>query len=161
MISVHGYLGCAVSFGDDDCLTAAKKLNRVDYDTMIGTGLSGSLVVPVLAKFLSKQWAIIRKDGEGQHMPEAFVGDIGERWLFVDDFVSTGATLRRVHRTVGKICQQKHHTTTFVGRYDYDTTSYNRQRFYPAEACCCILGLCKPKIDGSVPADQDCHWEWT
>lgn len=158
MISVRGYLGTAINFTDDDCLTAAKKLNHVDYDTMIGTGLSGALVIPVLAKFLSKQWAIIRKDGEGQHMFESFVGDIGERWLFVDDLIATGATLRRVYREVREICQQENHTTTFVGLYEYECM-YRYPRFVPAKANCCNLGLCEPEADGSASANQDCHWE--
>src|SRR5258708_3313379 len=74
-------------------------LEGVDYDTMIGTGLSGSLVIPVLAGALDKHFAIVRKE-PSQHDSSRIVGKIGHRWIFVDDFVSSGETRNKVKGAV-------------------------------------------------------------
>lgn len=66
------------------------------YDTMIGTGLSGALVVPVMAKYFDKNWAIVRKPSDSNHAEYNIEGSIGPSWIFVDDFISSGATLVRV-----------------------------------------------------------------
>lgn len=68
---------------------------HLKFDTLIGTGLSGTLVVPHIARALGLKWAIVRKD-DGAHSSNPFEGELGQRWLFVDDFVSSGATLQRV-----------------------------------------------------------------
>lgn len=39
---------------------------------------------------------VIRKPGEGSHNGDAPVGTMGERWVFFDDFVDTGASFNRV-----------------------------------------------------------------
>src|SRR5688572_6935768 len=74
----------------------------VNFDTMVGTGLSGTLVVPHLARTFGTYWAIIRKD-EQNHDYGKVVGEIGQRWLFVDDFVSMGHTLRRVRNAIDEL----------------------------------------------------------
>jgi orotate phosphoribosyltransferase len=74
---------------------ARRVLQDVDYDTMIGTGLSGALVVPYLARKLGKSWAIARKDTDNSHASWPIEGAVGERWIFVDDFISSGASQHR------------------------------------------------------------------
>src|SRR5438270_666376 len=76
---------------------AREILKEVDFDTMIGTGLSGSLVIPVLAEGLGKYWAIARKDNDGSHSYHKVEGLIGDRWIFVDDLIATGKTRKRVY----------------------------------------------------------------
>jgi hypothetical protein len=91
--------------GEDIIVEQARRVMKgIDYDTMIGTGLSGSLVIPTLARALGKKWAIIRKPGDGSHgNPVGFEGEIGRRWIFVDDFVASGATRQRVRDAVDRI----------------------------------------------------------
>lgn len=79
---------------------AREHLGGVDFDTMVGTGLSGALVIPVLAHALGKHWLIVRKDNDGSHSSVPVEGALGERWVFVDDFIATGATARRVRSKV-------------------------------------------------------------
>lgn len=86
--------------------TAAMHLKNIDYDTLIGTGLSGSLVIPTLAYWLDKHYAIIRKPGDGSHAYKGFEGHIGKRWIFVDDFIATSGTLRRVINDMNNITAQ-------------------------------------------------------
>lgn len=77
------------------------RLGDLEYDTIIGTGLSGALVVPTLARELDKHWAIVRKE-DGSHSSNMVEGTVGRRWLFVDDFVDSGATMRRVISTINE-----------------------------------------------------------
>src|SRR6266498_3813511 len=83
-------------------LRAARELRGVDFDTMVGTGLSGTLVVPILARAMGKKFLIVRKgDDVHNHSPyRRVVGTLGAKWLFVDDFVATGKTLRHVKDTI-------------------------------------------------------------
>src|SRR4051812_16554608 len=96
-LSLHGgYLGEA--FSDPSVLIEeAKRTIKGKYDTLVGTGLSGSLVIPLLARGLDCDWLIVRKENDGSHSTKPAEGRLGRRWLFVDDFIASGATLRRVH----------------------------------------------------------------
>lgn len=73
----------------------ANSLKDVEHDTLVGTGLSGTIVVPMLAWVTSKQFAIVRK-GEPNHSYIDVEGKIGHKWVFVDDLISMGTTVRRV-----------------------------------------------------------------
>ena len=98
---------------------ASEKLKNVNYDSMVGTGLSGSLVIPVMAPYFKKDWAIIRKSTENSHSQSLFEGIIGKRWIFVDDGVSTGLTLLRVVQTVKQLSEQYGEKNEFIGAYMY------------------------------------------
>lgn len=77
-----------------------------EFDTIVGTGLSGSLVLPSLARAFTRHFGrkisylLVRKDNDGSHSFRELEGSIGTRWLFVDDLVETGSTLRRCIRKV-------------------------------------------------------------
>lgn len=103
-----------------DLIDSAKaQLSGIKYDTMIGTGLSGSLVIPTLANALGVNWAIIRKDSESSHAGDVFEGTIGDNWIFVDDFMSTGTTFLTVARKVQDISRRWQEPTTLGGAYLY------------------------------------------
>jgi len=105
-----------------------------EFDTMIGTGLSGSLIIPVLAREFGSDfnWAIIRKDPGSSHASTELEGYIGKRWIFVDDLIDSGATLKRVKQVVADRCKANSywdgHKTEYVGTYLYHT-----RRWYPAD----------------------------
>ena len=88
-------------------------LANVDFDTMVGTGLSGALIVPRLADALDVNWLIIRKPNDSTHASDEAVGWLGKRWLFVDDFMESGATFHRVHKTVKTLADRSR--TEYVG----------------------------------------------
>lgn len=97
-----------------------KAARRRDFDTIVGTGLSGSLVVPALARKLGKHWAVVRKPGVSSHSGERVCeGTLGERWLFVDDFVSSGATLERVKAAIRNWARSCGHATQYVDTWEY------------------------------------------
>lgn len=139
--TVAGYLKAA--FVNDNEFAryvayAEIQLKSVDYDTMIGMGLSGALVVPRLARALGKKWAIVRKE-DGAHSKNKIEGEIGNKWIFVDDQVDSGRTRRiaqervesHVERQNSKIVADNYwlrrqgrsenpeFSTTFVGTYTY------------------------------------------
>lgn len=92
------------AFGNMDMLIAAMRTDiPVEYDTLIGTGLSGTLVVPTMARALDVRWAIVRKEDEQSHASTGIEGEIGTRWLFVDDFIASGNTYRRVRAAVTRV----------------------------------------------------------
>lgn len=122
------------AFGEPEALIlqARKELAEIDYDSMVGTGLSGALIIPILARALNKPFAIIRKANESCHAYKTFEGTIGDRWLFVDDFICSGRTLETVSAAVRLATMQPvyddegTHTgfdcpSKFVGAYCYDT----------------------------------------
>lgn len=104
--------------------TAKERLKDVDFDTLVGTGFSGSIVIPSLALAMGKKFVLIRRDNDNSHHGKGRpVGQLGERWIFVDDFVSSGATRQRVLTKVADWSREYDCTTEFVGQYTYQ--SYN------------------------------------
>ena len=113
--------------------TARKALKDVDFDTIVGTGFSGGIVIPALAMSMDKKFVLIRKeDDDSHHGGGKLVGQLGERWIFVDDFVSSGRTRTRVVAKIAEAVADEVRpiTTTFVGQYLYQ----NLTGFEPFEA---------------------------
>jgi len=93
--------------------------------SLIGTGLSGTLAVPHLARHLGSLWGIVRKE-ISPHDSRLFVGAVEDRWIFVDDFVSSGATQRRVMDVISGLRTDdgQRYDTTYVGRFCYEVWDY-------------------------------------
>jgi hypoxanthine phosphoribosyltransferase len=126
---IHSYY-MREAFGDMSKLArrARLRLEGVKFDTMIGTGLSGALVIPRLAAEFDAHWFIVRKEKDGSHSSYVGEGSIGKRWLFVDDLIDSGETLKRVQLAVKEACSSKYGVdyanyapfdTEYVGAYLY------------------------------------------
>jgi hypothetical protein len=87
-----------------------------DYDTIVGTGLSGSIAAGILAVHTGKMYAVVRKEGAITHSRKRIEGMVGRRWLFVDDFIDSGRTLNRVTDAMKYDVPD----TTFIGSWLYD-----------------------------------------
>ena len=79
--------------------------NHVDtskFDLMVGTGASGSSIVPILAYIFKKRFAIVRKPSDSSHEGRVVAGNIEDkdRWIFIDDFIESGRTLQRVKSSI-------------------------------------------------------------
>ncbi len=99
---------------------ASQTLDPLEFDSMVGTGLSGAMVIPLLAYVFDKPFAIIRKETDvDNHSCEKFEGVIQGRWLFVDDFIASGHTLRTVTAAVRDIVGERNKLITCVGAYQY------------------------------------------
>lgn len=100
--------------------TAQKKLADVDFDTLVGTGFSGGIVIPSLALAMGKKFVLIRKETDDSHHGGGLlVGQLGERWIFVDDFISSGHTRKRVMKKIADAARLDHVRTEMVGQYMY------------------------------------------
>jgi hypothetical protein len=91
---------------------AGRHLCGVDFDTLVGTGMSGALIIPKLAEAFRCYWAIVRKPGDGSHSCRTVEGSIGRRWVFVDDLIDSGKTYRRV---VEAIAEEVDHHNRYSG----------------------------------------------
>lgn len=126
-IGDHGYFPMA--FQPDKLIECAEKnLKGIEFDTFVGTGLSGGLVVPLMAWHFKKFAYIIRKQGERAHSTN-HQGTLGENWIFVDDKICSGDTRQRVFNaielTVSKYKPMRpDFSTTYLGTYLYQEGRY-------------------------------------
>lgn len=90
------------------------------FDTLVGTGLSGTLLLERLATHLKCNWLAIRKKNDNSHSSCIAEGHLGERWIFFDDFIGSGTTLKYVHKTVDSLCALHDFHSEFVGAYLYN-----------------------------------------
>jgi hypothetical protein len=95
------------------------KVRHVDFDTLVGTGLSGALAAQLLAQSVSCHFAVVRKSGESTHSNNTVEGVIGKRWLFVDDLVASGETRSRVKTAMQSFCEIHGFESVYVGDYLY------------------------------------------
>ena len=132
-----GYLDLAFQDPNEVIRLAKRKLGRArvldEFDTLVGTGFSGGLIVPMLANELDKNFVLIRKPRDNSHHSGQMVGVLGERWLFVDDFTSSGTTLKRVQRIVKANATRQYHETEFIGAYFYRGMFGGEPNFVPAK----------------------------
>lgn len=109
---------------------AKKDLADVEFDTLVGTGFSGGVVIPSLALAMGKQFVLIRKDTDDSHHGKGrLLGSLGKRWIFVDDFVSSGRTRKRVIEKVNDAARDSEMEVEFIGQYMYINYSENGPQF--------------------------------
>lgn len=86
---------------------ARKKLrdSKMKFDTIAVQGHSGMLIGPALAMALNKKLMIIRKPNESSHSSYNIEGwGQNQKILLVDDFISSGATMRRMIKSINDNC---------------------------------------------------------
>lgn len=94
-------------------------MKGIRYDTMVGTGISGALVVPAVGRAMRKRWALIRKHGVSSHAEDVhYEGVIGDAFIIVDDWVSTGATVGNILGSLMEACGSRR--PVFMGVWQYN-----------------------------------------
>jgi hypothetical protein len=97
---------------------AERHLRGIQFNSIVGTGLSGALAVPLLARHFGVSFAIVRKpEDRGRHSDSGIEGIVGSRWLMADDRIATGATCSRVRDQVSQLSLPDGATPQFVGLY--------------------------------------------
>lgn len=121
-------------------------LEGVEYDTMVGTGLSGAVIAPMLAREFGKRCMIVRKENDESHSSLPVEGVLGKRWLFVDDFVSSGTTCARVIKAIRKLTNAYKFESEYVGAYLYHRGEF-RPGFAPSGFGLPDMQPPEPKVD--------------
>lgn len=98
---------------------ALEALSNVHFDTIVGTGLSGTLPLQMIAEQFNVNMLAVRKDRSSCHSDGLLEGTLGNRWVLVDDFVSSGATVVRAMKAIDDIKVK----TKFVGAFLYENYS--------------------------------------
>lgn len=98
---------------------AAQKVLK--FDTLVVTGVSGTVMGGVVAHALGVDLLVVRKeDDNSTHSWNRMEGSLGSRWAFLDDLVDSGATRRRVVAKVREFAEQREVETRFVGSLLYE-----------------------------------------
>lgn len=115
--------------------TAKKRLADVEFDTLVGTGFSGGVVIPALALAMGKKFVLIRKETDDSHHGKGrLLGMLGARWVFVDDFVSSGSTRKKVIEKIAQATKDSSAVTTMAGQYMYVNYSEDGPQFEPYQS---------------------------
>lgn len=89
------------------------------FDTIVCIGTSGLLVAPIVAYELGVNLIVIRKESDeyNSHAQDNIEGVVGTRLLFIDDFISTGNTLKYVIEKLKEYIKNSDNNTNrkFVG----------------------------------------------
>lgn len=110
----------------------------LEFDTIVGRGMSGALIVPEIARVLKCGWLIIRKPGDKSHSTKIGEGNLGKRWIFMDDLIESGETFNQCAQGIDKIVRA--HNLGSSPNYQFKTefagiVLYNGMRtFTPKQA---------------------------
>ena len=118
MIDRSGYLEGAIVSPERYLRRATQCLRDIDFDTFVVTGVSGMCIGFLLARRMKKYILVIRKSDQESH-GGLWVGTFGRRWVFLDDFQATGATLSRVKKAVKEFSTRERIPDEYVGAYFY------------------------------------------
>ena len=73
------------------------KKHNLQFDGFVVTGVSGIVMGSILCRSLRKDLVIVRKDNDGSHSGYSVENyKTSKNYIFLDDFVSSGKTFRRV-----------------------------------------------------------------
>ena len=96
-------------------MNTIKDLREYDFDSIVCCGTSGLLVTPQVCEILNKEIVVVRKDHEKRYSPFIIEGVLGSRFIFLDDLVCSGATLKYVIKNL----KEEHPYAKCLGAYCY------------------------------------------
>jgi len=98
----HNYFSDNVLSNMDKFVRDSRKALKdgPEFDTFVVRGMSGAIAGGILARSLDKHLWVIRKPDDSSHDSSRGFGTFGTKWMFLDDFVSTGNTFWRTYEGV-------------------------------------------------------------
>ena len=103
---------------------AKKKLKGVKFDAIAVSGNSGTIFGGALAQKLKKELILVRKENDCGHSHYNIEGDYSsKKYIFVDDFISSGRTKKFVMTSLSKDEVFAH--LDYVGTYEYCNNLWN------------------------------------
>ncbi|AXQ64417.1 phosphoribosyl transferase [Gordonia phage Neville] len=93
-------------------------LEGVEFDTVVGIGVSGAVALPPAAMATGTRMLVLRKPGVSAHST-AHTGSLGRSWVFVDDFIGGGTTFKGVREQVDLLAAECGFTSRFAGAFLY------------------------------------------
>jgi orotate phosphoribosyltransferase len=96
----------------------------ITFDSIVCTGMSGLLVGTPVALAIGKPLIPVRREEDRGHDAYGWGkilnrNQIGERYLFLDDFISSGRTVRYVTDLISEYASACSRTIEWVGSYCY------------------------------------------
>lgn len=87
---------------------ALKEFDKeVPFDAIAFRGMSGAMLAGILSYRLKKDLLLVRKPEDSTHSPYKVEGNHGaEKYVIVDDIVSSGATVKNIVQSIYKECGQ-------------------------------------------------------
>jgi phosphoribosylpyrophosphate synthetase len=126
----YGWAGMPPDSFQSTMLAAGKIIQRLkkklDFDAVAFSGSSGCAIAFYVAAKYRTPLIYVRKVGENAHGSKVecnYQGDI-RKYLIVDDFVSSGATVRHIRDTIKKhAIKSRTECPTPVGIFAYDPSA--------------------------------------
>jgi adenine/guanine phosphoribosyltransferase-like PRPP-binding protein len=110
---------------------ATRALKDVEFDTIVFRGMSGALIAPIVAHKMGKEIVMLRKKDEQTHSIFGYEGYLDvQRYVIIDDFVSTGETVAKIIMDM-----RRRGAAKFVGLYVY-FSNLEKAGWYPAVTPC-------------------------
>jgi len=106
---------------------AVQALEGLDFDTIAVSGVSGLLLGPILAYKMSKKLIVVRKNGDSSHSNYLIEGTCGRKYVIIDDFMSTGATVSYIRQQIDKKIDVSGWKPECVGFYNYDDSEFSER----------------------------------
>jgi hypothetical protein len=109
LVKTHNYFSMSILENPNAFVRSSHRFlkDAPEFDTFVVRGMSGAIAGGILARSCKKNLYVIRKPNDGSHDGNKAFGIIGSRWLFLDDFVSSGDTFWQTYDTLRLVLGSK------------------------------------------------------
>ncbi len=129
---------------------ATNSLKEIAFDTLVFRGFSGALVGPTVANRLQKPWALVRKPGDNAHSNKTLEGKVKGKYVIIDDFIETGATILAIETAISHCYYQELEQVHIL----YGTGGAVAKEFEENKPVCLGVALYEESWCNKMPDDQ-------
>lgn len=109
------------------------EVKSLNIDSIVCTGVSGLAVASAVCYLTNKNLVIVRKPGVASHasyLVEGLPTKKPLRYIFLDDFISSGETVKRVILAINNEIGKENAHFCGLMLYSYDVKFYNRKESF-------------------------------